>query len=181
MTLLFSFTLSSPQSWGLLCDWGAIRGWKESSLVCKTGLGDTAGELLPVFPPLEQLANAATGEKEGCFLIPACTGLTCLWNRSGWGNASLCSCHGLGVSAGSPDPWPVGPQWTDKKFAGEPWAFLLDRAGPLKAFSGNGTPGLWGPTLSLKREALFYSKDCPLVHPNTQVKNICFVRWHFNF
>lgn len=40
--------------------------------------------------------------EEGCFLIPACTGLTCLRNRSGWGTASLCSCCGLGVTAGSP-------------------------------------------------------------------------------
>lgn len=77
VTSLFSFTLSSLQSYrdfyvtGVLCSEKKVAWFK-------TGVRGAAGELLPRGSPLEQLANAATGEKEGCFLIPACTGLTCL-------------------------------------------------------------------------------------------------------
>ena len=78
VTSLFSFTLSSRQSWdfyvtGVLCE-----GEKKVAWFVRLGLGARLESSCPVVPPLEQLANAATGEKEGCFLIPACTGLTCL-------------------------------------------------------------------------------------------------------
>lgn len=58
---------------GVLCE-----GEKKVAWFVRLGLGARLESSCPVVPPLEQLANAATGEKEGCFLIPACTGLTCL-------------------------------------------------------------------------------------------------------
>lgn len=96
MTFLFGFPLSSFN--GTSVFWGYNARVKESSLPVKLW---GAGEEPPQFSPQEQPASAASVEKEGCFLTPACTGLTCLRNGSGWGTASLCSCCGSGVTAGS--------------------------------------------------------------------------------
>lgn len=98
MTFPFGFPLSNFNGMSVLL--GYNERVKESSLALEGWRAPVPCP--PPFFPLEQFARAATGEKEGCFLIPTCTGLTCLRNRSGWGTASLCSCCGLGVTAGSP-------------------------------------------------------------------------------
>lgn len=105
MTFLFGFLLSSFNGMSVLL--GYNERVAESSLALE---GQRAPvPCPPLFFPLERFGRAATAGKEGCFLIPTCTGLTCLRNRSGWGTASLCSCCGLGVTAGSRGSWASRP------------------------------------------------------------------------
>lgn len=180
MTFLLDFPPSSSQSWGLLCYPGAMQELK-IKLPGLWGLGSWRAPA-PEFPLLELLAGAATAEKEGCFLIPACTGLTCLRNRSGWGTASLCSCWGLGSRQAAREPclaapselmktcWPAtGPSFWTCAASPPPSRRLWGARGSLDY-------GGWFSTSKGKRSLIL---GIALLWMQKLERNVYFIRFHF--
>lgn len=73
MTSLFSFPLyPAPKAWDFCMSRVQCEGKKKVAWLVRLAGGWRAPALW------FSCWSAATGEKEGCFLIPACTGLTCL-------------------------------------------------------------------------------------------------------